>query len=184
MISVVIPTYNRLPLLKQAVESVVAQIGTNWELIIVDDGSTDDTSGYLTHLCDERIRSISVPHGGNVARVRNIGAQLASGQYLAFLDSDDLWLSGKLEIQMDEMLRAGVRWSYTRYEHIDGLGRIIPFRSGVWTPLSGKIALQVITGEASTTVCSVLVEKELFNGVGGFDEDPGLREDHDLMVRL
>jgi glycosyltransferase involved in cell wall biosynthesis len=92
LVSVVIPTFNRERYLRDAVASVLAQTYDRWELVIVDDGSTDGTRGYLETLGDGRIRPILGPRGGNPAAPRNLGARTARGAYLAFLDSDDLWL--------------------------------------------------------------------------------------------
>ncbi|MGH7467547.1 MAG: glycosyltransferase family 2 protein [Longimicrobiales bacterium] len=184
--SVVIPTYNRLPLLREAVQSVREQSCNRWELIVVDDGSTDDTIGFVTGLDDPRIRLLHLAHTGNVATVRNAGARAALGEYLAFLDSDDVWLTTKLETQIEHMRQAGVSWSYTRYEHIDTDGAPLPFRSGVWKELSGRILREVITTEAAVAISTLIVRRAFFQEVGGFDEDPAInfREDYDLVVRL
>lgn len=185
-VSVVIPTYDRLPLLRQAVASVAAQTFGDWELLVVDDGSGDATLAYLSSLPDARIRPLPVPHGGNVARARNVGVRAAVGRYVAFLDSDDVWLPGKLEAQLERMARAGAAWSYTRYEHMDAEGRPVAARAGVWRPLSGRIAREVLAGGASIAISTVVAERRLLTELGGFDEDPGihLREDFDLVARL
>src|SRR5687767_14161066 len=91
MVSVIVPTYNRLDLLKQAVNSVFHQSLDDWELIIADDGSTDGTIDYLNSLPPAKVRLVLLPHSGIVAQVRNAAARAAIGDYLAFLDSDDLW---------------------------------------------------------------------------------------------
>ena len=185
LVSVIIPTYNRLHLLRQAVESVRAQTYDRWELIVVDDGSTDETRIVLDRMGDPNVRVVSMPHSGIVGALRNAGARAAHGDYLAFLDSDDLWLPTKLETQLARMLKAGVRWSYTRYEHIDVQGRSIPPKAGVWQALSGDIAREVVNAEASVTICTVVVDKQLFFSAGPFVEDVGpYREDYDLVLRL
>ncbi len=98
LVSVIIPTFNRLEFLKKAVESVEKQSCRDFELIIVDDGSVDGTEEYLES-CP--VKYIRLEHSGFPDRVRNAGAKAASGQYLAFLDSDDLWKPEKLARQID-----------------------------------------------------------------------------------
>lgn len=185
-VSVVIPTYNRLGLLREAVDSVLGQTHAARELIVVDDGSTDGTAAYLRELGGAGVRAIVVAHGGNLARVRNLGARVAAGRYLAFLDSDDVWLPEKLEVQLRAMAAAGARWSYTRYEHMNERGETVPPRAGEWRALSGDIAVALLSDRASVSMPTVVVERELFDAVGGFDEDArlNLREDFDLELRL
>ena len=98
LVSVIIPTFNRLGFLKEAVESVEKQSCRDFELIIVDDGSTDSTGGYLKGFPAKYIR---LEHSGFPGRVRNAGAKAAEGKYLAFLDSDDLWEPEKLARQIE-----------------------------------------------------------------------------------
>ena len=186
LISVVIPTYNRLDLLRQAIESVVAQTYPNWELIVVDDGSTDSTADHLTSLTAFPVRYLRRSHTGNVAATRNAGAYAANGRYLAFLDSDDLWHRSKLEVQMAQMLGAGVSWSYTCYDLIELDGGHVPFRGCGWKPFTGHIAEAVLSTEASIAISTLVVATDLFNQVGGFDEDARInfREDYELVVRL
>lgn len=186
LVSVVIPTYNRLGLLRQAIQSVAAQEYTNYETIVADDGSTDGTADYVTSLSSPPVRYLRLEHTGIVAATRNAGAGSATGAYLAFLDSDDLWHPTKLSVQLAQMRGAGVSWSYTCYDMIDLDGRGMPLRSGTWTPLSGHIAKAVLTTEASIAISTLLVTSDLFNRVGRFDEDRRInfREDHELVVRL
>ena len=100
LVTVVIPTYNRYSFIREAIESVIAQTYSNWELIIVDDGSTDDTATYIKSIPDKRIHLLELQHCGNIAMLRNIGAKSASGQWITFLDSDDMWVPEKLETQL------------------------------------------------------------------------------------
>ena len=98
LVSVIIPTHNRLAYLKQAVASVNTQTYKNIELIIVDDGSTDKTLSWIKK---QRLNYITLEHNGFPGFVRNRGAEVAKGEYLCFLDSDDLWKPTKLEKQID-----------------------------------------------------------------------------------
>ena len=122
-VTVVIPTFNRLALLRQAVDSIKAQTFHDWELLVVDDGSTDQTVEYLQAEQDQRIDLIRSAHCGNVGAVRNLGVSHARGRFVAFLDSDDLWKPTKLERQITALRSRGAQWSYTGYEIVDESGR-------------------------------------------------------------
>ena len=100
MISVIIPTYNRAHLIGETIESVRAQTYDNWELIIVDDGSTDNTERLISTYIDKRIQYIYNEHCGLIGKVRNKGMNFAKGAFIAFLDSDDLWEPWKLDRQL------------------------------------------------------------------------------------
>jgi FkbM family methyltransferase len=184
VVSIVVPAYNRMDWLPQTVDSILGQTFRDFELLVVDDGSTDGTAAWLATLDDPRLRAIWLQHTGNVARVRNAGAARATGRFLCFLDSDDLWLPRKLEVQVADAALSVGGWSYTRYEHIDELGFRIAARAGDWRALSGRIALSLISMEASVSIVTVLVPRDLFMELGGFDERPQIREDHEFLVRL
>jgi len=98
-VSIIIPTYNRARFLKEAIESVFNQTYLDYELIVVDDGSEDNTKQIITRYKD-RLTYTDIPHQG-VSKARNTGINLAQGEFICFLDSDDLWLPKKLEAQMD-----------------------------------------------------------------------------------
>jgi glycosyltransferase involved in cell wall biosynthesis len=100
MVSVILPTYNRAAYLRECIESVLQQPDVDVELIIIDDGSTDDTESLVTSLKDERIRYFKKPHTGRISVMKNFAIGQASGEYLAFIDSDDLWTPGKLARQL------------------------------------------------------------------------------------
>lgn len=100
LVSVVIPTYNRADLIGETIRSVVDQTYTHWELIIVDDGSQDNTREVVAEFSDKRISYFSIQHSGIFGKVRNEGLKVSKGTYVAFLDSDDLWSAEKLEVQV------------------------------------------------------------------------------------
>ena len=99
MVSVILPTYNRAVYLREAIGSVLGQEGVGLELIIVDDGSTDDTEALIASFRDDRIRYYKLPHTGRVSAMKNFAIERAHGDFLAFIDSDDLWTPGKLARQ-------------------------------------------------------------------------------------
>ncbi len=113
LVTVVIPAYNREKFLPETIESVRTQTFQDWELIIVDDGSTDDTATIVSQLSktDHRIRYIWQQNSER-AVARNRGIKESRGAYIAFLDSDDLWLPNKLEKQVNTIMRDGASCCY------------------------------------------------------------------------
>ena len=105
LVSIIIPTYNRETKISRAINSVVNQTYKNWELIIIDDGSKDDTKNVIKpYLKDKRIKYFYQKNSG-VASARNLGIKKSTGEYLAFLDSDDECLNNRIEKQLSEMLK-------------------------------------------------------------------------------
>jgi glycosyltransferase involved in cell wall biosynthesis len=186
-VSVVLPTFNRLRFLQPAVESVFAQTFADWELIIADDGSDLETRQYLESIAnDSRVIVVWLPHTGKPAVVRNAALLRAAGEYVAFLDSDDLWAARKLERQVETLrARTKCRWCYTAFLQVDGSGKPLPEEAHrPWTPYEGDIFEQVVTGRAQIRTPSVLATRELIAQAGGFDEGLLSGEDYDLWLRL
>jgi len=98
LVSVVIPTYNRAHTLSRAIESVISQTYTNWEMIIVDNHSTDGTNDLIKSYQNQKIRLFKIHNDGIIAKSRNMGIENARGNYIAFLDSDDWWAENKLQV--------------------------------------------------------------------------------------
>ena len=98
MVSIIVPTYNRENVIERALRSILRQTYSAYEVIVVDDGSTDGTESVVTGLQDARIRYIALQENQGVAHARNVGIQEAKYDYVAFLDSDDEWLPNKLEL--------------------------------------------------------------------------------------
>lgn len=186
LISIVIPTYNREAQLRDAVESVFAQTYPDWELLVIDDGSVDGTRTYLSSLRDARVRPLLHDHSGNPALLRNVAARSARGSYLAFLDSDDAWLPNKLALQVGDFLtHPDCGWSYTAYVHMDEQGRGDQWRGDrPWVPYRGWILENLITVQAIIAMPTVMVERRLFETIGGFDESMHVCEDYELSLRL
>ena len=117
------PNYNRGKYIGAAVESVLKQSIHDWELIIVDDASTDDSWTVISSFQDPRIRKIRLPENGHVSNAHNVGNALCEGQYIALLDSDDLWERDKLEKQIAFMEKTGAAFSFHAYEFGDESAR-------------------------------------------------------------
>ncbi len=185
-VSIILPTYNRLSYLREAVESVVAQTDTDWELIVIDDGSTDDTISWLQSLAEPRISVVPLAHTGHISRLRNAGLALARALWIAFLDSDDRWRPEKLERQRAyHAANPRFRWSYTRLEIIDADGHMRPATEfKPWNAQAGWILEHVLALDVAIGLPSVFIERALLEEVGGFDEQRWWTEDYDLWVRL
>ena len=175
-----------MPIIIEAVNSVIAQTYTNWELFIVDDGSDDGTEENIKAIADSRIHLISLSHYGNIGLLRNTGAEKGIGNWIAFLDSDDVWMPQKLQMQYNTLTETGLPWCYGRFELMNESGQTIANKSGDYQPFSGWITKQLLTCEASINIDSLIVERKLFLEAGGFNVDPALncREDYDLVLRL
>ena len=122
LVSVIMPSYNTGSLIKESINSVFNQTYGNWELIIVDDCSSDNTMEVLGTINDPRIKIIRNEVNSGAAVSRNRALREARGRWIAFLDSDDLWMPDKLEKQLDFMEKNGYSFSYTNYEEIDSDG--------------------------------------------------------------
>lgn len=188
--SVILPTFDRPQYLRPAIESVYAQTFADWELIIADDGSSAETRSGLRGLTasDPRVRILWLPHAGNPARARNAAIEAASGRYLAFLDSDDVWAPSKLEKQLAALRRhPGRRWSYTASDRIDQEGRPLGAApaGGPPPPLpEGWIIAPLLRLELNVAMPTVMAERGLALEAGGFDEEQRFGEYHDLCARL
>lgn len=184
MISVVIPTHNRADLLPRAIKSVQAQTWTDLEIVVVSDGSEDDTKAVVEALAkdDDRIKFIEYfpARGGNIAR--NTGIENASGEYVAFLDDDDEFMPEKLEKQMAVMQsdpQIGLVYTgvHIIYVNEDIAYSSIPKASG---DLSKEILLDNIIGTTST----VMARKDVLLKAGMFDVKLRALQDFDLWIRV
>jgi len=179
-VSVIVPTFNRAGFLKQALDSVRAQTWRDYELIVVDDGSTDGTAALAEAY--PGARWLRLPVNGGVSRARNRGILQARGRFICFLDSDDSWLPGKLERQM--------RWMRDNPQSLVCYTDEIWIRRGVRVnPMNKHRKLSGDIFERSLALCivspsSVLMRREVFDAVGGFDEGLEVCEDYDLWLRI
>lgn len=179
-VSVIIPTHNRLEFLRKALDSVLSQTPSPREVIVVDDGSTDGTFKWLSSLAEPRLRAIRQENQGPAA-ARNRGLELASGKYVAFLDSDDAWLPGKLEAQ--------VRFLESHSEYKICQTEEIWIRHGVRVnPMKKHAKPSGWVFEACLKLClispsAVMIDREFLLWLGGFDAEFPVCEDYELWLR-
>ena len=178
-VSVIIPTYNRARLVTEAVDSVLKQTWKDFELIVVDDGSSDESEGVLGRYGD-RIRCFRTGHEGP-SKARNLGAAQSRGRFLAFLDSDDVWEANKLEIQMSflEVHREIKMVCSGSYSLGDSQKQRTSVRGDRW----GDLFLMLFKRSFVNT-SSVVVDRACFFEVGAFDETIRTAEDYDLWLRV
>lgn len=173
MISIITPCYNSVNFIAQTIDSVLAQTFTDWEMIVVDDNSKDNSPEIIQEYCrkDERIKYIRTKRpSGSPTLPRNIGLKHARGRYIAFLDSDDLWLPTKLEEQLRLFQEEKVAIVYSNYEKISEEGKrdsryiIAPKQVDYKTLLKGNVM-----GCLTVMYDSEKVGKRFFNSIGHED---------------
>lgn len=188
-ISVIIPTYNRADLLPRAINSVLNQTFQDFELIIVDDGSTDNTKQVVQEFQnkDSRIKYIWQENSGGPAGPRNIGIRHSEGEYIAFLDSDDEWLLEKLEKQLK-------LFKNSKKKNLGFVGcnaLIVNEKTGIKkkynTPTYHNDEIffkKLLENNFIYSVGSLMIRKEVFNNIGLYDESLTTGEDWDLILRI
>jgi len=188
MVSAIIVTYNRASFLVEAIDSVLAQSyfqknPGDWELIIVDDGSTDETPELVGRYVekDSRVKYFHCQHGG-VSAARNYGLKMAAGNFIAFLDSDDLWLPDKTQVQIS-YLRAfpDARFCLTEEIWIRNGRRVNQGKRH--QKFSGWV-LDKVLPLCLLSLSSAMFRRELFEEIGDFDESLPVCEDYDLGLRI
>jgi glycosyltransferase involved in cell wall biosynthesis len=188
-VSVIIPTYNRAGLVTRAIDSVLAQTYPHFEVIVVDDGSTDNTREVLNEGYGDRIRYVHQTNKGSAA-ARNAGIAASSCDLVAFLDSDDYWLPRKLEVQVPLMANEGVVLSFTNWwDGKDSSGRDYFSQIGLSfgsdpTILDCPLRTLVRKGGSGVLTSVTLCRKSIIRRVGGFDERMGIYEDTRMWLRL
>lgn len=188
-VSVVVTTYNRAGLLKETLSSILSQTFTDFELIIVDNMSTDGTGAYVASIGDERIRYFKNPNNGVIAVNRNFGISVARGFYIAFCDDDDLWLSDKLKAQtafMEANSQVGLSFGYARDFYDSDAGRIDGALRFSKAECDSKNSLESLLSGNAVATLTVMARKAALADAGVFDEDPALMtvEDYDLWLRM
>ena len=181
-VSVVIPTYNHAPLLKKALESVLTQTFLDWEVVVINNFSTDDTIQIVESLDDPRVSIVNFQNSGVIAASRNEGLRRAKGKYIAFLDSDDLWYPTKLQKCIEKTC---LGFSFVAHGELwvsdDGTRRSV-----MYGPASRATYKSLLYRGNCISTSATFIEKSLIDSVGGFDENPEIvtAEDYDLWIRL
>jgi glycosyltransferase involved in cell wall biosynthesis len=183
-VSVVIPTYNRAHLVSRSIQSVLSQTYQDFEVIVVDDGSTDNTSEAVNSIGDERVNYIRHDVNKGASASRNTGIRAARGELIGFLDSDDEWLPQKLQKQVDrfDIASPNVGLVYGGYVVIDdetkkAIGQVHPEKRGY-------VFKEVLKASHPPSPLTPLVKRECFEKVGLFDEDIRFGEDWDMWLRI
>jgi teichuronic acid biosynthesis glycosyltransferase TuaG len=188
-ISVIIPAYNSVKYIEETINSVLAQTYSNFEIIIVDDSSTDGTFELCKKLSESnnKIKVFRIEHSGRPSVPRNFGINKAQGEFIAFLDSDDKWVKNKLKEQIN-FFKKNSEVSLV-YSVSKTFGEVNFFSQHYELfPLPFKAAknkTDLLTKGNSIPLSTVMVKTETVRSAGGFDEDPDLKlEDYDLWIRL
>jgi glycosyltransferase involved in cell wall biosynthesis len=186
MVSIVLPTYERAALLGRSIRSVLQQTYEDFDLIVMDDGSTDDTAAEVARFSDPRVRYIRLETNQGAAAARNAGIRQSTGRFLAFQDSDDEWLPAKLERHMRAFEACGedVGIVYSDMLRIRRNGGSHYHRSPDIVP-----GVLIDAGTRFYQVCklgiqSTVIRRECFAAVGGFNEEFPALEDMELFIRL
>ena len=191
-VSIIIPTYNCLVFLPTAIDSVLKQTHQDFELLIINDNSTDGTASYLNTVMDKRIITITT-NGVGAAQARNLGIAKASGEFIAFLDADDFWLPDKLSLQL--ALHAdspNLAMSFTNYDHLTESYQSIVDCFGYWDQFQGqdekfitlKNPLDFIIKNNIIGTSTVMVKACVLTQMNRFNEDLKYGEDWELWLRI
>ena len=182
LVSIVIPTYNHAPMLQRALATVVEQTYQNWNAIVVNNFSTDDTLEVVAAFNDPRIQCVNFRNNGVIGASRNEGIALATGKYVAFLDSDDTWFPTKLE-KCVEILESGSDLVCHAEYWIDESGKS---RLVAYGPSEAATHHNLIYKGNRISTSATVVRAALLKEVHGFDVSPELisTEDYDLWIRL
>ena len=179
-VSVIIPTYNRAQLLVKALQSVFNQTYQRFEILVVDDNSSDNTSEIINNFNDNRIKYFRLSENQGAPAARNIGLKNATGELIAFLDSDDQWLETKLEKQIEMFNKdTNIGLVYTGIKTINN-----NFTKITLPQKKGDLSKSILIKNYVGTTSSVMIKKDLIDEVGGFDLTFTSCQDWDLFIRL
>ena len=182
-VSVIIPTYNRVQPLKRAIQSVLDQTFTDFEIIVIDDASADGTDKFMLSLKDQRIKYFRHVSNKGGSAARNTGIRSSTGEYIAFLDSDDTWLPEKLQLQVQhfESLSTDIGAVYTGLVKLSQKNTVM----GNMTPtVSGNIQSAIYAENCVGPLSTVMVRRDCLDRAGLFDESLPSCQDWDLFIRI
>lgn len=182
-VSALVPAYNRAKYIREAIESALAQTFDDLEVVVVDDGSTDNTAEVVRGIDDPRVRYLHQPNGG-VSAALNTACRAAHGEFVAMLGSDDAWLAHQVETLLDVITQQpDASLAYGRAQAMDAAGRPLPQMLGVSLKYPGRELASLLYGDC---VCGLacLIRKDALERAGGFDERLIANEDWDLWIRM
>lgn len=182
LISVIIPAYNAERTILETIKSVQNQTWSDFELIVINDGSTDRTLELVNSIQDKRLKVFSFQNGG-VCVARNYGISYATGEFISFIDADDLWTLDKLEVQLDALKQhpeadVAYSWTYFFYEHTE---EKIPGHPAFF---AGNVYKGLLKENFIASGSNILVRREAINKVGNFDSTFPHCADWDFYLRL
>lgn len=190
MVSVIMPTYNRGYVIRRAIESVLDQTYKNIELIIVDDGSTDNTSSIVKTYQDDRIHFITYQKNRGACHARNTGLESVNGEYVAFLDSDDVWYPDCLEYAINELSKgpSNLGGIIGRVEMLDDEQNVLVYPNDLSEMIGESSDNRPLINEMLIynvmTMPAVVIKRECIDRIDGFDENLSRLQDWDFYLRL
>ena len=188
LVSIIIPTFNHANFLEKAIESVINQTYGNWEAIVVDNYSTDETYQVIDKFKDSRIQYLKISNGGIIAKSRNLGINVAKGEWIAFLDSDDWWTKDKLEVCLNN-IDERVDFIYHKLEIIYDKSKSFLKRKKVVgrqlnKPILNDLLISEIHKGSAIGNSSVMVRKVMLIKIGGISENKNLVASEDFNTWL
>lgn len=184
--SIIIPTYNRSKKLKQAIDSVLAQTFTDFEILVMDDGSNDDTPDIISEYKDQRIIYQWDANSGGPARPRNRGLKIANGEWICFLDADDWWTPNKLEVCIEYIEKNEIDFIYHDLFIVRDIKGFLESKSIKSGKIQRPVLINLLVRSNVIANSSVVVRKSLMDKIGGINEDPGMvaAEDYHTWLRI
>ncbi len=185
LFSVIIPTFNHAHLLKYALDSVLNQTYRNWEVIVVDNNSSDNTEDLVAEIKDKRITYLKIENQGIIAKSRNIGIQKSRGTWIAFLDADDSWSNKKLEI-CAQKINKHVDVIYHNLEIVTIEGYVKRKKYLNSRQIKKPILIDLLVGGNPIANSSAVVRKSMLEKIGGINESKGIiaAEDYNTWLRI
>jgi glycosyltransferase involved in cell wall biosynthesis len=185
LVSVVIPTYNHARYLGRALQSVLDQTYTNWEVIVIDNHSTDNTDEVMASFSDPRITYLKIHNNGVIAASRNAGIRAAKGEWIAFLDSDDWWTLNKLQVCFDSVNHK-VDLVYHDLEIVSEQSRVFRRKIIKSRQVNAPVLIDLLENGNALSTSSVMVRLKLLNKVKGMNESPNMvaAEDYNTWLRI
>lgn len=181
--SIIIPCYNAEKYIAETIQSVLDQTYQKWELIIIDDGSTDSSSKIVTNYLNDNRISFHYQKNSGVSSARNNGFTKACGKYITFLDADDVWHKDNLEEKVNYLKNNPVDVVYSRYDTINEKSQSTSkFKNKASCPVLKDILLQ--KGNYSTAPSGLVIKSEILHKIGGFDTNLSNNADQDLWIRI